>query len=52
MLNSPIIIHTPRWEWILDITILPILLPALMFAVWWILSKIFIWIKKGFVGQN
>lgn len=51
-LNSPILIPKPRWEWILDITILPILLPALMFAIWWILSKIFIWIKKGFVGQN
>lgn len=51
-LNSPIIIPKPRWDWILDITILPILLPALMFAVWWILSKIFIWIKKGFVDQN
>jgi hypothetical protein len=51
-LNSPIIIPKPRWEWILDITILPILLPALMFAIWWILSKIFIWIKKGFVGNN
>lgn len=51
-LSSPIIIPEPRWEWILDITILPILLPTLMFAVWWILSKIFIWIRKGFVGQN
>jgi hypothetical protein len=50
ILNLPIYIPEPHWDWAIEVTIVPTLLPALMFAAWWILSKIFLWIKKGFAA--